>query len=92
MAQYTTLLGMPKSTLVANAILDTVVQIALRRNALQVTTFLAELVLRKDVIALDVASVITLWDFVNAMKDTMETDASIKLFSAKKPRTLRIGI
>lgn len=92
MAQYTTLLGMPKSTLVANAILDTVVQIALRRNALQVTTFLVELVLRKDVIALDVASVITLWDFVNAMKDTMETDASIKLFSAKKPRMLRIGI
>lgn len=47
--------------------------------------------LLKDVIALDVASVITRWDFVNATKDTMEIDASIKLFSAKEERVFRIG-
>ena len=80
MARCTTLLGMPKSTSVANVILDTVDLIALRRNALLETIFLVELVLRKDAIVLVVAFVTTLLDFANATMVTMETDASIKLF------------
>ena len=54
------LLGMPRSTLVANVILDIVVLTALKSNAHRGLIFLAALVPNKVVIALDVAFVTTL--------------------------------
>jgi hypothetical protein len=75
---------MLRSTLVANVIRDTVVLIALKRNALLVMIFLVVLARHKDVIALDEVSAITLWGFANATRGTMETDVNIRLSSAKR--------
>lgn len=84
MALLTTLRGMLRSTLVANVIRDTVVLIALKRNARLVMIFLVVLARHKDVIALDEVSAITLWGFANATRGTMETDVNIRLSSAKR--------
>jgi hypothetical protein len=75
-----TLLGMPRSTLDASVILDTVDLIALKRNVLLELMFLVELVLSKGVIVPDVVSAITLKVFANATKDTLETGASTRPF------------
>lgn len=82
-ARRTLLHGTPRRILDASAMMDTVVQTVLRRNVHQEWISLAEMELPKDVIALDVVFAILLLVFASVSRDTMETGASIKLFSAK---------
>ena len=75
-----TRLGMPINTWGANATLDIVDRIALKRNAHRVTIFLAEREPPRDAIALDAANAIIYLVSAHASRDTLEIDASTKRF------------
>lgn len=79
-ARRTTRLGMPINTWGANATLDIVDRIALKRNAHRETIFLAEREPPRDAIALGAANAIIYLVSARASRDTLEIDASTKRF------------
>mmetsp|Transcript_35481 Transcript_35481/g.76617 ORF Transcript_35481/g.76617 Transcript_35481/m.76617 type:complete len:151 (-) Transcript_35481:245-697(-) len=83
-ARLTRLRGTLTSTSVASAMMVTVVRTVLRRNARQELIFSVGMEARKDAIVLDVVFAIMLLVFAVASRDTLETGASTKLFSARK--------
>lgn len=77
---YTPLHGMQKNMLGANVMLDIVVQIVPKRNALQEQTFLGGMVTLKDEIAQVEVYVITVQAFASAFKGIMEIDVNTRQF------------
>jgi len=75
---------MPSNTLDASAILVSVVQTALFKNAPQAQMFSKDMEQSKDVTAQAEASVTTHLDCVNASRDITVLAANIKRFSDKK--------
>ena len=63
--------------------MDIVAQIVLRKSARQGKMFSMATVALKDATALDVAIAIIPPVFADAFQDTLEIDASIKLYSVK---------
>lgn len=76
LAPNTTVLGMPLARLAANVTLDTEAQTACRKNALQAMMSSRDMVVPKDVLAVDVVLVTTPQACVNVIPVSMATAAS----------------